>query len=264
MKKRNKRTARPLRKSPKRPLWRRLGIAACGAFGFWSLLPVLANGIFGVGVALPLAAAVVGIWLFASPHKKGWRRVVATVCVCGLCVCVVLGAVLSGFMLSAAAAEPAENSTVVVLGSKIYGDRPSRMLGDRLRLAAAYLKANPHLNCVVAGGLGKGETYTEAYVMQKYLVETCGIDPARIACEDASTDTRENLLYSLKIIEQRGWSKSVVTTTQIFHQYRARRWAQMAGAQEVGALACHTPFHLLLNYWVRECAAICRLWLIGR
>ena len=263
MKKEKKTAPRPVRKNPKLPLWRRIGIAVCGVIGFWALLPLLANGIFGVGVFLPLLAATVGLWLFAKPHKKGWRRVMATVSVCGLCICAVLGVVLSGFMLSAAAKEPLADGTVVVLGSRIYGDRPSRMLGDRLRLAADYLKENPDLNCVVAGGLGKGETYTEAYVMQKYLVEKCGIDPARIACEGASTDTRENLLYSMKIIEERGWSRSVVTATQIFHQYRARRWAQQAGADEVGALACRTPFHLLLNYWVRECAAICRLWVLG-
>ncbi len=265
MKKEKKITTRRPPKTRKRlPLWRRLGVAACALLGFWALLPLLVNGIFGIGVFLPLAAALAGIWLFATERPQAWRRVAATVCVCGLCACVLLAGVLSGFMLSAAAHEPAADSTVVVLGSKIYGDRPSRMLGDRLRLAAAYLKANPDLNCVVAGGLGRGETYTEAYVMRKYLVETCGIDPARIACENASTDTRENLLFSMKIIEERGWNRSVVTVTQYFHQYRAQSWARQAGAEGVGSVACLTPPHLLINYWVREWAAVCRLWIIGK
>lgn len=243
-------------------------LATGGGLLLWSLMPVLADGMFGVGVALP---GTVALWLlwggWRTPSKKqprkGWRRMVWIVAVSAVGVLVVLAGVITGLMVHAAATTPKPDATVVVLGSKIHGDQPSRMLRDRLQAAAEYLREYPNARCVVAGGLGPGETYTEAYVMKKYLVEQEGIDPDRIAREDASTDTRENLQFALEVIRREGWSTDTVIATQIFHQYRAGQMARQAGAASVGGAPCRTPGHLVLNYWARECAAICRLWLWG-
>lgn len=109
---------------------------------------------------------------------------------------------------------------MIVLGAKVNGDRPSRMLADRLNAAAAYLDKHPQAACVVSGGQGSDEAYSEASVMQKYLVEK-GIDPARIYLEDRSTNTHENLENSLQLIRQEGLCDTVVIATQVFHQYRA-------------------------------------------
>ena len=65
----------------------------------------------------------------------------------------------------------------------------------------------------------------------------------------------------MAIIRENGWSEDLAVATQVFHQYRSRQLARMAGADSVGGVACLTPVHLMLNYWVRECAAICRLWI---
>ncbi len=230
----------------------------------WSALAVVTDKMMGVGVVAPGAVAlgVLALSLWWKPDRKGWR--IMAIALCALVIlAVILGAVCTALMVKYATAQPAENATVVVLGSKIHGDRPSRMLRDRLNVAADYLDAHPQANCVVAGGLGPGETHTEAYVMKKYLVEERGIAPDRIAQEDASTNTRENLAYSMAIIRERGWNTHVVTATQIFHQYRAGCMALSAGADSVGGVACHTPTHLLLNYWVRECVAIGRYWILG-
>lgn len=252
-----------------RRLGRRLTAVASLLLMIWAILPVFTEGTVGVGVLAPVAAALAGmIWGLKDPCEsrqspKGWKRVM-TVCLWILAAAIaVTGVVCTALMTHAAHRAPAQNATVVVLGSKIHTDQPSRMLGDRLRLAADYLRQNPEANCVVAGGLGDGETYTEAYVMKRYLVEQEGIAPDRIATEDESTDTRENLLFSMDIIREKGWSTDVVTATQIFHQYRAGQMALDAGASSVGAVACHTPAHLMLYYWARECAAICRLWIAG-
>ena len=234
----------------------------------WSLMPAVFDGMFGVGAAVPMAVSLAGVFagLYrpkdAQRKRKGWRKAMWIIGVILAALIVMIGSVCTVLMVCSANRAPAEGATVVVLGSKIHTDQPSRMLRDRLQVAAEYLRQNPEANCVVSGGLGDGETYTEAYVMKKYLVEVEGIDPARIQQEDESTDTRENLLFSLEIIRQQGWSTHVVTATQIFHQYRAGRLAVEAGAASVGGAACRTPFHLMLNYWVRECAAICRLWIL--
>ena len=232
----------------------------------WSWMP-LVDGVFNAVVCIPtlVLAAVIGWVLFAPPYDnaKGWRKGMWIAAVSVACAVVVLAGVMSALMVHAAATRAQEGATVIVLGSKIHGDQPSRMMRQRLDAAADRLEADPTAHCVVTGGLGEGETYTEAYVMKKYLVEVRGINPDRIACEDTATDTHENLHLSMNIIRERGWSTDVAVATQVFHQYRARRLALDAGATAVGGAACLSPVHLMFYYWVRECAAVCRLWLTG-
>lgn len=255
--------------TPKRTKGQRCLLVLGALLLIWALMPLVADGVFGVGAALPCGVALALLWagMRRPPEKKqslkGWKRGMMIAGMVLLCLVILLGGVITCLMISSATATPGENATVIVLGSKIHGDQPSRMMRDRLEAAAGYLREHPSANCVVTGGLGPGETYTEAYVMEKYLVEVAGIAPERIAREDYATDTHENLHLSMDIIRQQGWNTDVVIATQVFHQYRAGRLAEMAGATSVGGAACLTPFHLTLNYWVRECAAICRLWLTG-
>ena len=247
--------------------WYRL---TCGVLSVavmvWSLLP-LTSGIVNVGVVVPFAASLLGVaWGFSPTplHKpKGWKRrmmVVAWVCI-GLIAA--LGIVISSFMVAAAVNKPTGGeSTVVVLGARIHGDRPSRMLRERLDVAAEYLKQNPEAMCIVSGGQGADEQYTEAQVMKMYLCEQ-GIAAERIYEEGLSTDTHQNIDYSLAIIREKGLSERVAIATQEFHQYRAATLARRAGLSDVSAVTTPSPLYLLLCYWVRECAAICRLWLFG-
>ena len=257
-----------LHNSIRRPLsrGRKAVLTVSAVLLLWSWMP-LVNGIFNAVMCIPtLALAVVVAWvLFAPPYDraKGWGKGMWIAAVALACAVAVLAGVMSALMVHAAVSVPREGATVIVLGSKIYGDKPSRMMRQRLDAAADRLEADPTAHCVVTGGLGPGETYTEAYVMKKYLVEVRGIHPDRIACEDTATDTHENVHLSMDIIRQRGWSTDVAVATQVFHQYRARRLAFGAGATDVGGAACLSPVHLMFYYWVRECAAICRLWLTG-
>jgi len=227
----------------------------------------VADGVFGIGAALPGLVALLLLWgglRRPNPQPlKGWKKRMVITGMVLVCLVTLLGGVITGLMIHSATTHPVDNATVIVLGSKIHGNQPSRMMRDRLKVAAAYLREHPGANCVVTGGLGPGETYTEAYVMKKYLVEQEGIAPDRIACEERATDTHENLQFSMELVRQRGWSTHVAVATQVFHQYRADQLALKAGADSVGGLACLTPFHLTLNYWTRECAAICRLWVTG-
>lgn len=246
--------------------WRRL----CGWLGGlalgWSLLPLLVNGIFNEGVAVGMAAGLLGIaWALGWRWKqKGWYKPVAIVLLCFVCVFGMLGLVLSGCMVGAAVTRPGrEDATVIVLGALIVGDQPSRMLRGRLDAAANRLEKYPDAVCVVSGGQGADEAYSEAYVMRKYLVEQRGIAPERIYMEDRSTNTFENTRFSMELIRREGLCDTVAIATQEFHQYRAAATARRAGATGVGAVTCFSPPHLLLCYWVRECAAICRLWILG-
>lgn len=263
------------KKQPKRPprsakaVARRLCGVVCLLLLIWSLLPLI-NGIVHIGVVLPAVCSGLGaLWGFGvlgtnSGKRKGWRRWMTAVLLGLVCAVAALGIVLSACMVGAAINRPArEDATVIVLGAMVRGDQPSRMLRDRLNAAAAYLDKHPAAVCIVSGGQGADEDYSEAYVMRKYLVEQKGIDPARIRLEERSTSTYENIRYSMEIIRQEGLCDGVAIATQEFHQYRASTMARQAGASAVGAITCHSPLHLLLCYWVRECAAICRLWILG-
>ncbi len=247
------------------PLRRAVGVLSAVVL-VWALLPPLVNGIVNVGVVASVIAGVFGLaWGFYTPsgvRQKGWRRALMWVIWITVGIMAAVGVVMSSMMIAAAVKQPADNGTVVVLGARIYGERPSRMLRNRLDAAAIYLEDNPQAKCVVSGGLGKGEQYTEAYVMKKYLVER-GIDAARIFEEGRSTDTHENIAFSLELIQQNGLDEHLVIATQEFHQYRAATLARRAGVAEVSAASCMSPPHLLLCYWVRECAAIARLWVFG-
>ena len=46
----------------------------------WSVLPLLFNGIFGVGVAAPLAVSLVGLWWACHPAKTKAKAVFDTLC----------------------------------------------------------------------------------------------------------------------------------------------------------------------------------------
>lgn len=248
-------------------VWHRLAVGVLSvAVMVWSLMP-LSSGIVNIGVVVPLAASLLGIaWGFSpSPkrERKGWRRrMTAIVWVC-IGLVAALGVVISSFMVAAAVNKPAAGEgTVIVLGARIHGDRPSRMLRERLDVAADYLKTNPEAMCIVSGGQGSDEQYTEAHVMKAYLCEQ-GVAAERIYEEGRSTDTHQNIDYSLAIIRENGLSERVAIATQEFHQYRAAMLARCAGLTDVSAVTTPSPFYLLLCYWVRECAAICRLWVFG-
>lgn len=235
-----------------------------GTFCLTGFFLPLAAGIVNVGSLCLLAAATALLLTALFPQKCAflWTRLgraCKIVSVTLLCAGVGLCALLSGKMLWAAADTPAEAGTVVVLGAGIHGDRPSRMLADRLRTAAEYLKAHPEAKCVTSGGQGEDELLSEATVMKCYLVEL-GIEETRIYEETASKNTEENLRYTRALIEREALPSFIIVVTQEFHQYRAGEYAARAGFTEASALSCASPWYLLPCYWVREWFAIVALW----
>ena len=149
--------------------------------------------------------------------------------------------------------------TVVVLGCKIHGDRPSRMLHARLEAAAEFLLEHPQSHCIVTGGQGADEDYPEAYVMKNYLVDK-GISPMRIVTESRSTSTLENITFSAEMAEIYNCHERFLIVTDRFHQYRAMRTANDLGIVSY-ALNVETAWYLAMPYWFREMAAITRDWI---
>ncbi len=144
---------------------------------------------------------------------------------------------------------------VIVLGCQVRGETPSSMLAYRLEAAIDVLNTDTDIICVVSGGKGSGENISEAEAMRRYLVDK-GISEERVVKEDKSVSTRENIRFSSEILSQMGITDNIIIVTNDFHQYRADIYARENGFSSVGHYSSRTPLRNLLNYWVREWAAI--------
>lgn len=240
------------------------GVIGCTGF----IVPFLTRRIINIGnlAGLTVCAALVlyavfmdrfhrWLWLF---WQKTSGRVILSAFAVGLVIALVLVVVMTTLMVRAACAKPAPNATVIVLGCKAYGERPSIMLEERLKAAIQYLNENPESACIVSGGQGADETISEALCMYLYLTNS-GIAPERIYMEDQSTTTRENLAFSYEIIKEHGLNERIAIATNNFHEYRAGRIADGIGL-EYGAVSGDTALWLLPTYYARELLAILYEW----
>ena len=98
-------------------------------------------------------------------------------------------------------AEPEKADVLIVLGAGIRGDLPSVVLRNRLDRALDCYEQNPDLLIIVSGGMGEGESSTEASVMKKWLV-AAGVPADSIIEEGKSQSTEENFIFSFDIINR--------------------------------------------------------------
>lgn len=153
---------------------------------------------------------------------------------------------------------PKENhDAIIVLGAGLVrGDRISETLASRLNKALEYANSNKDSIIIVSGGQGADETISEAFAMKKYLLMK-SIDENRIFMEDKSVNTKENFLFSKKILDGifDGQEYSVVFVTNDFHILRSGFYARKAGLDAEG-LACGSLNYLLPKFYIREYFAL--------
>lgn len=157
------------------------------------------------------------------------------------------------------AGECGEYKYLIVLGAQVDGRRITDSLQRRLNRAAGYLKEHPDTKVVVSGGMGNGEEITEAGAMKAYLLEK-GIEEKRIFEEDRSRTTKENLRFCQAYIEDLDQPTGIVSNN--FHLYRAVCYARKAGYGCPCPVAADCHPMLLVNYMVRECLAVWKMWLL--
>lgn len=143
-----------------------------------------------------------------------------------------------------------ENTTAIVLGCAVDGDKPSRMLQKRIDAAFEYLTANPQAKCILSGGKGDGENLSEAEAMYRALTQK-GIAPERLYKEDKSTTTAENMRFSKEILDAQALGDTVVLITTDFHQFRAGLLAEKCGLSTYKVCALSGTFSLP-TFIVRE------------
>jgi uncharacterized SAM-binding protein YcdF (DUF218 family) len=96
--------------------------------------------------------------------------------------------------------------------------------------------------------------------MATYLLKE-GIAPERIRLESESTNTRENLIYSCRLIEKEDAAVGIVTSS--FHVFRAAKLAERLGMETAVGIAAPSDKLLLPSYLVREFFAIVKEKIMG-
>ena len=157
-----------------------------------------------------------------------------------------------------------ERPYLIVLGAAVYGDRPSLTLVRRLEGALDYLERYPDSTAIVSGGMGKGESITEAQAMRKWLLDH-GIAEERVLMEPKATSTQENLAFSFDLIRSRGDDPdgNVAIVSSAYHLFRAKSMARLQGVEAVGVAAPWGYPMVMLNYFIREAFGVTHLWVFG-
>lgn len=199
---------------------------------------------------------------------KAAAAITGTVCLAVLVYCTVL----IGTRFAARGEDGADY--MIVLGAQVREDGPSAVLRYRLEAACDYLRPNPETRCIVSGGQGSNEPFSEAEGMRRYL-EEAGIGADRIFMEDESVNTAQNMEYSLRLIQtlsaqeetageeqkeagegEQSSDARVVIVTNNFHMYRALAIARKAGLEEAQGVAAGSSAFYLPNNVLRECLGI--------
>ncbi|WP_156887622.1 YdcF family protein [Propionicicella superfundia] len=149
---------------------------------------------------------------------------------------------------------------IVVLGSGLVGGRVPPLLASRLDRGRAVLErarlAGRDPLMITSGGKGDDETRAEAHAMSEYLVEH-GVDPDRIAEEDRSRTTEENLANTARVLAARLITGRVAVVTNSFHAFRAALLMRRVGIPGY-SLGSATAGYYWPSATIREYVAILR------
>lgn len=244
-----------------------IGPVIFGILGIICIVYCVAIGLNGFGTKFFLIWGAIGSGFlligFVLSRRKfveslpKWLKVIVTA---GFWAGILLFAVVEGLILSrfAGSARPGADYCIV-LGAQWKTSGPSDVLRRRLDRAAEYLKENPATVVVVSGGQGRDEMISEAEGMRQYLVNA-GIEEERILMEDKSTNTRENLAFSARLIDMEN-SRTVIVTNN-FHVFRAVKIAEKQGYQAEG-LAADSVIWMVPNNLLREFFGVVKDFLVG-
>ena len=220
---------------------------------------------FGVFFTLGLGLVLIGIGVFDKKIQAYAQnrlfRVLKSFCVAGMCLVIFLSMFLAFFGVSDTSAY--KEDAVIVLGTSVHGKKVSNTLKHRLDKTVDYHKKNPEALIVVTGGKGVQEDVTEAYAMEKYLIEK-GVNPDKIIKEEKAASTSENMKFSKEILDNRlDGNYSVAVITNAFHIYRGAEFAQRAEIENITTLHADLEWYSVLPCYLRECFAVVKMWILG-
>ncbi len=110
------------------------------------------------------------------------------------------------------------SDAIVVLGAAQYWGKPSPVLRARLDHAISLWRRGVAPRVVLTGGVGIGDTTSEAAVSRKYVLSQ-GVPDSAILLETTGRTTRESL-RSVATMLQSGGKRRVVLVSDPFHMLR--------------------------------------------
>ena len=149
---------------------------------------------------------------------------------------------------------------VFVLGAGLVDDEILPALETRLNQTLLYFESNPRAIFIVCGGYGPGQTISEASAMADFLIAG-GIPESQLILEDLSTNTYENFLFALELINENftdGFSSVVITSN--FHIYRSSFLARHLGINPTH-FGSSTPPQTMHSNFMREFLAVFNTWI---
>lgn len=211
-------------------------------------------------VFMGLAAYVAAMLLLQLLGRKAKRTAKVLRLICSIIMGLgILAAATTGLHIATSAGgnleEPCEY--LIVLGCAVNKDTPSQMLQYRIDAAYAYLKKNPHTQCIVTGGLGKGDVITEAQCMYNELT-AYGIAADRIWMEEKATSTVESFIYVKALLQEKtgGIPENIGVVSSEYHLYRAKEIAKDQGINVYTVPAKTQRIGLLASNSIREILAV--------
>lgn len=197
-------------------------------------------------------------------HFHLWTRLPFSVQILAagcIVVCILSFVIVEGCIISQyhAKAEP-QLDYIIVLGAQIKEKGPSAVLKFRLDTAYDYLINNDNTVCIVSGGQGINEPFSEAHGMKEYL-EKKGIASQRILIEDKSSNTVENIIFSSAFLDKENDRVGIVTNN--FHVFRGVNIAKHQGIKNVCGIAACSNVYLQPNNMFREFFGIAKDFLCG-
>ena len=158
----------------------------------------------------------------------------------------IAAAIATGILITRKVNTDGSFDYLLVLGSTVNGTKPSIMLSERIGAAFAYLSAHPEVICIPTGMKNPDADIPEAQCIANELI-AMGIAPERIWIEPNAASTRENLRFSLDLIELKTGlrPKHIGFVTSDFHVFRVQLVARWMGLSTtaIGSKSAHTIFY---------------------
>ncbi|HEY7481697.1 MAG TPA: YdcF family protein [Gemmatimonadales bacterium] len=153
----------------------------------------------------------------AAPRRRSLRSSVGMVLfVAGLIYTVALGAVL----VTSQHDQRRPADAIIVLGAAQYNGRPSPVLRARLDHAVGLYREGYAPLIVVTGGVGRGDTTSEAIVGRRYLIAR-EVPGEAVVAQPVGRNTRTSMTAVGAWLHQRGLNR-VLLVSDPFHMFRLR------------------------------------------
>lgn len=137
------------------------------------------------------------------------------------------GAVGARIIAASGVSDPGAADAALVLGSAVRGCTPTPVFAARIQQAVNLWKAGRVKAVIFAGGLGTGDSCSEAEAARRYALAR-GLPAGALFREDLSRTTWENLKFSKVILASQGFG-SVLIVSDPLHMMRAMDMARDLG-----------------------------------